>query len=483
MRLYTAMAHPWHSHFRSAERLPALVAILCATMLTSCRTRPEPVVEPTTFPARVFDRDLNLASYDEMFSRIKESYHNPARLRAGTDGIDWDGRQVKLRPRVESAPNMEDVRATMEEALATLDESHFAIIPGDLFHQMRDRTETNGSTSSDQFAEPGSVGIHPRIVDGVPIVAIIDTMSPAHRAGVQTGWVIEAVNDEEIETASAQMFKSLGSGPMSKVRVNEWIESRLIQPVGESVRISFRSLQGTTKTLRLKSQSQPGMWASFGNLPAMNLRYSSRRLPGSIGYFSLSVFLNPPKVMPAYSQFVRENTNANGIVIDLRGNPGGLGAMATGMCGFLIGEDGKKLGTMVRRDGNLQFVVNPRYPQFAGPVAVLVDEMSMSTSEIFAGGLQDLGRARVFGQPTPGAALPSTIMRLPNGDGLQYALADYVSASGRRLEGKGIQPDVIVPLRRESLEAGQDEVLDAACNWIAEQLSADDSTTQLTAPE
>ena len=74
-------------------------------------------------------------------------------------------------------------------------------------------------------------------------------------------------------------------------------------------------------------------------------------------------------------------------------------------------------------------------------LAILVDGCSASTSEIFAGGLQDVKRARVFGTHTAGAALPSVISKLPNGDGFQYAIANYISVGGKPLEGIGVTPD------------------------------------------
>jgi len=114
----------------------------------------------------------------------------------------------------------------------------------------------------------------------------------------------------------------------------------------------------------------------------------------------------------------------------------------------------------------LRFVVNPRLPAFRGPLAILVDGSSASTSEIFAGGMQDLKRARVFGTRTAGAALPSFIEKLPNGDGFQTAAADYISEGGKRLEGLGVTPDVVVAPTRDSLLAGRDVALEAAVNWI-----------------
>ena len=78
----------------------------------------------------------------------------------------------------------------------------------------------------------------------------------------------------------------------------------------------------------------------------------------------------------------------------------------------------------------------------------------------------DLKRARVFGVKTPGAALPSTIEVLPNGDRFQYAFANYISANGKPLEGLGVEPDVEIPLTRRALLDGRDPAIEAALSWI-----------------
>src|SRR5262249_33546338 len=106
---------------------------------------------------------------------------------------------------------------------------------------------------------------------------------------------------------------------------------------------------------------------------------------------------------------------------------------------------------------------------FLGPLAVLVDGCSASTSEIFAGGLQGLKRARVFGTRTAGAALPSLIELLPNGDRFQFAIANYVSVDGKVLEGAGVQPDQEVKPDRKALLSGCDPVVEAARQWIKTQ--------------
>jgi carboxyl-terminal processing protease len=174
-----------------------------------------------------------------------------------------------------------------------------------------------------------------------------------------------------------------------------------------------------------------------------------------------------------FQQAMDELRRTDGIIIDLRGNPGGLAAMLMGISGHFV-TDRKSLGVMKTRDSEFRFVANPRLVNaagervepFAGPLAILVDSMSGSASECFTGGMQSIGRARVFGQTSMGQALPALFDRLPNGDVLIHAYGDFVTATGTRLEGRGVIPDETVPLRREDLLAGHDRTLEAALAWI-----------------
>jgi carboxyl-terminal processing protease len=151
--------------------------------------------------------------------------------------------------------------------------------------------------------------------------------------------------------------------------------------------------------------------------------------------------------------------------------------MVMGIGGYFVAEE-VALGTMRMRDSELNFVANPRridsrgnvVEPYAGPVAILMDSTSASTSEVFAGGLQAIGRARVFGERSMGAVLPSLMEELPNGDVLQHAVADFIiTATDVRLEGRGVVPDEQVRVTRADLLAGGDPVLDAALKWIVQQ--------------
>ena len=171
-------------------------------------------------------------------------------------------------------------------------------------------------------------------------------------------------------------------------------------------------------------------------------------------------------MMVSFNKAMKSFIDCDGIIIDLRGNPGGMGAMAIGMAGWLVPEKDSCFGTLSYRDNELKIVVNPRATVYSGSVAVLVDGLSTSCSEFFAGGLKDIGRALIFGTRTGGAALPSIVEKLPNGDGFHYAYANYLSGSGTVLEGVGVTPDVEVVHTREALLMGRDLALESAIAWI-----------------
>jgi carboxyl-terminal processing protease len=247
------------------------------------------------------------------------------------------------------------------------------------------------------------------------------------------------------------------------------MQARLTGNVGESLPVVLLDGQDKEHALDLDLVASPGKRFTLGNLPCVRVWQESRTLDNGAGYFAFNYFLGIPEVMPAYNKAMAGFLDAPGMIIDLRGNPGGLGAMAMGMSGWFVAERGHQLGVMIMRTGEINFAINPRAQIYEGPVAVLIDEVSASTAEIMAGGLQDLGRARLFGTTSAGAALPSVIEKLPNGDGFQYAIADYISDGGKQLEGNGVSPDQPVAVNYEDLLKDGDPVLKAAMAWIDAQ--------------
>jgi carboxyl-terminal processing protease len=446
-------------------------------------------IRPAALPAVAYTdtrRQLDLQSYDTVGDLVAQTYFYPARLEAGEGNVDWPAARQKHRPAVEQATSADAARAAMNRLLDQLEETHFAVFAGDEGGHsdtapngqstVKPTTVSTNPSTTQPATQPlvasvdgaGDLGLTLRLMSGQAVVFRVEPGSAAADAGIGPGWWLTKVNGESVREFISDRAQALPATRLSGARILHALQARLAAPPGDTMNLELRDAANRRRTVKLTARTGTTPLARFGSLPPMPVRVETRTLDQGVGYFALGIFLDPGRVMARFDAFIREHESAPGLIIDLRGNGGGLGVMATGLCGYFVDKPNQRLGTMITRAGTLHFAINPRFPQFKGKVAVLVDGGSMSTSEILAGGLQDLQRARVFGEPTPGAALPSTVVTLPNGDKFQYAVADYTSAGGKRLEGRGVTPDEIVWLSRDALLQGRDPVVEAAMKWIVE---------------
>jgi carboxyl-terminal processing protease len=213
----------------------------------------------------------------------------------------------------------------------------------------------------------------------------------------------------------------------------------------------------------LTCEEPEGELVTLGNLENLPTRVEHHMVEGTpIGVLAFNIWMLPmvKRVEAAMADLRKQGMTS--LVLDLRGNPGGVGAMSVPVARLLLDKPGS-LGTLRFRDFEQEFNVEASDDPFTGPVAVLVDEGTASTSEIFAAGLRDLGRVTVVGgRASAGAALPSVIEELTGGAVLQYVVGDYSSPKGTIVEGIGVVPDLLVPETRADFAAGRDPVLEAA---------------------
>ncbi len=210
------------------------------------------------------------------------------------------------------------------------------------------------------------------------------------------------------------------------------------------------------------------MSEAIGNLPPAYAEFEAKRLTGGIGYIRFNSFV--PILMPKVCAALREMRDAPGIIIDLRGNEGGLLGMISGVGGLLQGYS-SVYGTMKTRSDQDPVLVYQQRQPYEGPLAILIDGTTQSAAEMFTDGLQASGRAIVVGEVSAGSTLPSSIIKLPTGALFQYAFGNYETQNGVRLEGRGVVPDSIVKLNRPSLLRQGDPQLAQALAKLRERIS------------
>ena len=376
----------------------------------------------------------------------------------------WEAARRRLRPRAEAARTRGELRTVIGALLDTLGQSHFRLIPEE---------EADGVVPAEAPDRSGWLGMDVRLVDGVVTITSVDSGGPAWRSGVRAGWTLEAIDACPVAPLLAPLARRQAPRHLP-LAVQQMIATRLAGPPGHPVAITVHDGRRATVRRPVREASR-GLITKFGNLPplAVDLTWQRLRRAGrTIGVIRFSLWM--PALAPAFDAALDSLRGSDGIILDLRGNLGGVGGMVTGISGHFL-DTAVTIGTMRQRGATFRFQANPRrgtadgrqVTPYAGPLVLLVDELSASTSEIFAAGLQALGRAHVVGSRTPGEALPSVPERLPDGDVLYHAIADFVSPRGEPIEGRGVIPDQLVSVSRRALRTVGDPALEAALTWVA----------------
>ena len=395
------------------------------------------------WPAAAQTPNVWLASFDQVWQTIKDRHWDPERK-----GASWDAARTELRPRIEQAASADEARAILGQLLARLGQSHFGIIPAEAYSAL-----ASGRDPGD-----ASPGFDVRMVEGAPTVTRVLPNSPAARAGIRPGWLIRRIGSAD-PAPVLERFKD------SSLLQNIVLARRLQGEAGDSLDLEFETAGGSLQSVQLTLATPDGRPVRFGNLPPMRMNIERARPHPEVAHVRWNAFFEPQWLQDEFRAAVEACAPCRGFILDLRGNGGGLGILAPGVAGWFLDKQ-LYLGTMYAPTGPLKLVAYPRPVTFPGKLAILIDGLSASTSEFLAAGLKDLNRARLFGETTPGAALPSMIEPLPSGDRFQFAVADYISVGGDPIEGRGVAPHVAVPLTRAQLLEGRDPVLDAALRWI-----------------
>jgi len=312
-------------------------------------------------------------------------------------------------------------------AVKTLDDPYTAFI----------EPETAAIRREDQSGAFEGIGAYVSTEGGRPFIVSTFEDQPAEKAGLRRGDIILQIDDTSTENMSMYDAVALIRGP-----------------AGTSVRLTiFREGQEPFEVEVTRARI---------DIPVVE---SEMREDG-IAYVQLFDFSTDAslKLNETIQEMLAQD--AQGLVLDLRGNPGGWLHEAVLTAGLFLPEDELVLIERLKDGTERPFRTSeePTVPDI--PMVVLVDGGSASASEIVAGALQDYGRATLIGEKTFGKGSVQIPHELSNGAELRVTIARWFTPNDRAIHGEGLEPDITVELSAEDLDAELDPQLDRAVQYL-----------------
>lgn len=291
--------------------------------------------------------------------------------------------------------------------------------------------------------EFGGLGIQVEMFEGVVrVISPIDD-TPAYRAGIKSGDLIIKLDDQMVKGMTfREAVETMRGKPGTKITLT-------ILREGENSPLTFTIERDVIVVQSVKSEM----------------------LSDGIAYIRITQFQahTTEDLQNTIIEMQKRNGGRlNGVILDLRNNPGGLLSAAVDISDFFISK-GRIVYTRGRIDeAKKEYNAKPGDILKGTPIVVLVNEGSASASEIVSGALQDHKRAVIMGRKTYGKASVQSIYEMPDGKtAVKLTIAHYYTPKGRMIHGKGIEPDVTLEASKEpAKEIRQDSDVKAAIKYL-----------------
>lgn len=275
--------------------------------------------------------------------------------------------------------------------------------------------------------EFGGLGISIGMKDGaLTVIAPIDG-TPAFEAGVKSGDIILKINDKATIGMNIDDAVKLMRGKPNTSLVLTIIRKKEPKPL---------KIKITRDIIKIQS-------------------VYAKTIDEKLLYVQVTSF--DQKVVDGVSNAMKEHNNTQGIILDLRNNPGGLLDQAVGLVDLFVEK-----GTIVSQKGklkteNIHYDAHSENTDTKTPIVILVNGGSASASEIVSGALQDFNRSVVIGEKTFGKGSVQVVMPVGEDEALKLTVARYYLPSGRTIQAIGVTPDIIVHLGK--IEFREDPIL------------------------
>lgn len=256
---------------------------------------------------------------------------------------------------------------------------------------------------------------------------------------------------------SQDVIVGIGGAPTSGMSIDDAVSK-------------IRGKKGTKVTLKVVRNKADDLSFTITRDDIKVPSVKSEILDGNIGYLKISQFSSDTAALAQKAAQEFRDKNVKGVVLDMRGNPGGLLSAAVDVSSLWLPQ-GKTI--LQEKRGNTlvssQTATGGTDMLRGIPTAVLIDEGSASASEITAGALHDNGAATLFGVKSYGKGSVQQVIQLPGGTELKVTIARWYRPDGQNIDKKGITPEHIVKISDDDIKAGNDPQKDAALQSIKQK--------------
>ena len=312
---------------------------------------------------------------------------------------------------------------------------------GDQYSAYYDKKETKELTESldGSFSGIGAVMTQDANNGVITITRVYDD-SPAKKAGIKAGDVLYRVEEKTVTGKDLD-------------KVVSWIKGK------KGTKVNLTLLRGTNSD-KIK------VTATRDVINVETVKY--KVLENQIGYMSISEFDSVTGAQFAKALKQLQKKKIEGLVVDLRNNPGG--SLST-VCDILDSILPKGLIVYTKdKNGKKEEYTSDEKHRLTPPMSVLVNGQSASASEIFAGAVQDYGKAEIVGTQTYGKGVVQNLFDLKDGTCVKLTTSEYFTPKGRNIDGKGITPDVKIEYKYNAKDPKADNQLDKAVSVVKDKI-------------
>lgn len=406
------------------KRVSALIFLVCATGLAYLAHNFYMLNHNPLIVENEVRVDHHVISNQKLFDKIwhvaRNEYYDPS-----MNSQRWSRWKNRYQNKIKTP---EDAKVAIETMLASLND------PYSRFMTKEEFARQNSSIISK------ICGIGVSITNDAGKIKIINVIeqAPAQFADLRAGDIVIAVNGEKVSGMSISQVASIVKGPENTpVNIDVLRNGKILSKQIIRKEISFKTVKSSNEK--------------------------------DIGYIQISSFIST-STPNEFLEALEDTSGTKGLIIDLRGNTGGLLTNAVFISNLFI-NNGKLVSIVGRNGYRYDIQAQDTNVDIDKPIILLIDGASASASEILSGAMKDYHRAKLVGTKTYGKGMVQKIIPMPNETGINLTIARYLTPTGNDINKKGIKPDVEVKLSDEDIENNNDLQLEKAKEILSGMIS------------